>query len=93
MIEGGEHLKPRAGPSLEVFRVMFLLSLTIAFLLLLTPRPVFPSYTSVEGVLHGASMQNAFINGLPRPSLKLLFDPLFLSMSHKSIFMFFDFES
>lgn len=44
VIEGGEHLKPRAGPSLEVFRVMFLLSLTITFLLLLTLPPVFLSH-------------------------------------------------
>lgn len=87
MIEGGEHLKPRAGPSLEVFRVMFLLSLTIAFLLLLTPLPVFPSYTSVEGVLHGASTLKAFINGLP-PSLKLLFDPLFFHVAQKRIHVF-----
>lgn len=59
MIEGGERLKPRAGPSLEVFRVMFLLALTITFLLLLTSSLTF------EGVLHATLKLLRFINGLP----------------------------
>lgn len=43
-MEGGEHLKPRAGPSLEVFRVMFLLSLTITFLTPTLPLVFLPDF-------------------------------------------------
>lgn len=66
VIEGGEHLKPRAGPSLEVFRVMFLLSLTITFLLSLTLPPVFLSHL-VSFRRCAPSYRSAAIISLPLP--------------------------
>jgi len=97
VIEGGEHLKPRAGPSLEVFRVMFLLSLTITFLLPLTPSlPL--SLTSFEGGTHAALKLLRIYHQPSSFSLKLLFDPCFLffyflKVAQMCISVFLEFES
>lgn len=85
MIEGGEHLKPRAGPSLEVFRVMFLLTLTITFLLSLTLSPVFLAHLDFLRRCASCGCGAAMIYEQPPLSLKL-FDPFKVAQICVSIF-------
>lgn len=86
-MEGGECLKPRAGPSLEVFRVMFLLALTITFLHSPLPPPVVPSHFSQARLVPPESSPR-FINGLP-PLRGRFFDPVFIFKSRKYVPVFF----
>lgn len=74
----------RAGPSLEVFRVMFLLSLTITYLLRLTLPPVSLSLSLLE-VLY-SNLQQRSINILFLSSYLTLF---FFSLSCKDIYQCF----
>lgn len=86
-MEGGECLKPRAGPSLEVFRVMFLLALTITFLHSPLPPPVVPSHF-LQARLVPPESSPRFINGLP-PLRGRFFDPVFIFQSRKYVPVFF----
>lgn len=80
-MEGGEHLKPRAGPSLEVFRVMFLLSLTITFLTPTLPLVFLPDFFTQR-----------YLSGDIVVKVCFFFTPAVFN-SPKWVFVFFDSES